>query len=224
MKLTSCAALAVLLATGPAFAGAGAPVPSKPEGGPPSGRPGAVLDEAKCKTAWSLTERQGDILSQDNAAPFIVNFQKLSASAADAGMWTGETHMPGISKQGRQQSNNPPSRWSDPVVLAAIERAFDATWPVIRAHEADNDKARIAELSMMLSHRLVELAADGVTDPQELRRVALETFPLAPPPVMPQKNAPRRFLKAASQGRIRRIYPTQPSSFALVLASCQARA
>jgi hypothetical protein len=79
-------------------------------------------------------------------------------------------------------SLDPPPSWSDPVVLAAIERAFDATWPVIRAHEAGNDKTRMAELSMALSHRLVELAADGVTDPKELRRLALETFPLAPPP------------------------------------------
>ena len=31
---------------------------------------------------------------------------------------------------------------------------------------------------MALSHRPVELAADGVTDPQELRNLALETFPL----------------------------------------------
>jgi hypothetical protein len=85
-------------------------------------------------------------------------------------------------------SFNPPPRWSDPVVLAAIEQAFDATWSVIRAHEAGNDKARIAELSMMLSHRLVELAANGVTDPQELRRLALETFPLTPPPLLPQKE------------------------------------
>jgi hypothetical protein len=78
-------------------------------------------------------------------------------------------------------SFDPPPSWSDPVVFAAIERAFDATWPVIRAHEAGNSKARIAELSMMLSHKLVELAADGVTDPQELRRLALETFPPTTP-------------------------------------------
>ena len=69
-----------------------------------------------------------------------------------------------------------PPNWSDPVVLTAIEQAFDTAWPVIRSHEAGNDKARIAELSMMLSHKLVELAADGVTDPHELRRMALETF------------------------------------------------
>jgi hypothetical protein len=83
-------------------------------------------------------------------------------------------------------SFRPIPNWSDPVLLAALERAFDATWPVIRAHEADNDKARMAELSMALSRRLVELAANGVTDPHELRRLALESFPLTPPPVLPQ--------------------------------------
>jgi hypothetical protein len=31
---------------------------------------------------------------------------------------------------------------------------------------------------MELSRKLVELAANGVTDAQELRRLALETFPL----------------------------------------------
>lgn len=65
--------------------------------------------------------------------------------------------------------DTPPS-WCDPLVL-------DATWPVIRAHEAGANKARMAELSMALSHKLVELAAKGVTDPQELRRLALEDFP-----------------------------------------------
>jgi hypothetical protein len=83
-------------------------------------------------------------------------------------------------------SFRPIPNWSDPVLLAALERAFDATWPVIRAHEADNDKARMAELSRALSRRLVELAANGVTDPHELRRLALESFPLTPPPVLPQ--------------------------------------
>jgi len=44
-------------------------------------------------------------------------------------------------------SQNPAPNWSDPEVLTALERAFEATWPVIRAHEAGEDKARIAELS-----------------------------------------------------------------------------
>jgi hypothetical protein len=72
--------------------------------------------------------------------------------------------------------DTPPS-WSDPILLASIERAFDAIWPVLRAHEAGANKARMAELSMALSHKLIELAAEGVTDPQELRRSALEAFP-----------------------------------------------
>jgi hypothetical protein len=69
----------------------------------------------------------------------------------------------------------PPS-WADPIVLVSIERAFDATWPVIRAHEAGANKARMNELSMALSHKLIELASEGITDPQELRRLALEAL------------------------------------------------
>jgi hypothetical protein len=79
-------------------------------------------------------------------------------------------------KECEEQPDGSPPTWSDPVVLAAIERAFDATWPVIRAHEAGSNKARMAELSMALSHKLIELASEGVTDPQELRRLALEAF------------------------------------------------
>jgi|RhiMetdeSRZDD1v2_1073273.scaffolds.fasta_scaffold247208_1 hypothetical protein len=73
-------------------------------------------------------------------------------------------------------SLEPPPSWADPIVLASIERAFDATWPVIRAHEAGANKARMNELSMALSHKLIELASEGITDPQELRRLALEAL------------------------------------------------
>ena len=69
-----------MLGAGTAFAGAGAPIPEKPEGGPPSGRPGAVLDETKCKSVWSLTEREGDTLAKDKAAPFIVNFEMVDTN------------------------------------------------------------------------------------------------------------------------------------------------
>ena len=79
-------------------------------------------------------------------------------------------------KECEEQADGSPPSWSDPVVLAAIERAFDATWPVIRAHENGANKARMVELSMALSHKLIELVSEGVTDPQELRRLALEAF------------------------------------------------
>jgi hypothetical protein len=80
MKLAIVTTLTVMLSAGSALAGAGAPVPEKPEGGPPSGRPGAVLDPDKCKAVWSLTEREGDTLSQDKAAPFIVNFTMVDTN------------------------------------------------------------------------------------------------------------------------------------------------
>jgi hypothetical protein len=70
-------ALAMLMGAGYAFAGGGAPVPPTPQGGDPSGRPSAVLDDAKCQTVWSLTEREGDVLSEDKASPFIVNFNMV---------------------------------------------------------------------------------------------------------------------------------------------------
>jgi hypothetical protein len=79
MKLATVTALATLLSAGYAFAGGGAPVPPVPEGGAPSGRPSAVLDEAKCDSIWNMTEREGDILSEGKAAPFIVNFKMVDS-------------------------------------------------------------------------------------------------------------------------------------------------
>jgi hypothetical protein len=77
MKLATVTALATLLSAGYTFAGGGAPVPPVPEGGAPSGRPSAVLDEAKCDSIWNMTEREGEILSEGKAAPFIVNFKMV---------------------------------------------------------------------------------------------------------------------------------------------------
>ena len=84
-------------------------------------------------------------------------------------------------KECDEQADGSPPSWSDPVVLAAIERAFHATWPVIRAHEAGAN-SRMAELRRALSHKLIEFASEGVTDLQELRRLALEAFPLESKP------------------------------------------
>ncbi len=80
MRTVTVASLAFLLGAGVALAGAGAPVPDKPEGGPPSGRPGAILDDTKCKAVWDMTEREGDVLVADKAAPFIVNFEMVDTN------------------------------------------------------------------------------------------------------------------------------------------------
>jgi hypothetical protein len=80
MRTVAVACLTFLFSAGTALAGAGAPVPEKPEGGPPSGRPGAILDDTKCKVVWGMTEREGDVLVADKAAPFIVNFEMVDTN------------------------------------------------------------------------------------------------------------------------------------------------
>jgi EF hand len=77
MKIATFAAAAVLLSSGYAFAGGGAPVPEGSQTGEPSGRPSAVLDSAQCQTVWKMASPNGDTLANDKAAPYIVNFQMV---------------------------------------------------------------------------------------------------------------------------------------------------
>jgi hypothetical protein len=77
MKLSTLAAAAVLLSSGYAMAGAGAPVPEGSQNPPPSGRPSAALDDAKCESAWKMASPNGDTLSKDKATPFVVNYEMV---------------------------------------------------------------------------------------------------------------------------------------------------
>jgi hypothetical protein len=77
MKLATFTAVAVLFSAGYAFAGGGAEVPKGSQSGEPSGRPGAVLDDAACQNVWKMASPNGDRTSGDKAAPFIVNFQMV---------------------------------------------------------------------------------------------------------------------------------------------------
>ena len=61
----------------------------------------------------------------------------------------------------------------------AIERAYDAVWSTLYAHMS-SDRDQSQELKIVLRQTLVALAANGITDPQELRRNALETTVLRP--------------------------------------------
>lgn len=58
--------------------------------------------------------------------------------------------------------------------LEALTQAFDATWVVVQARDPLRDFERDFELKTALSQKLMTLAADGVTDPIELREWALE--------------------------------------------------
>ena len=80
MKIAIFTGALFLITAGHALAGPGAGEP-KEAAVPTSGRPGAVLDEAKCASVWRLTERDGDTLSEDKAAPFIVNFKLVDANS-----------------------------------------------------------------------------------------------------------------------------------------------
>jgi hypothetical protein len=59
-----------------------------------------------------------------------------------------------------------------------MKRAFDAAWAVLRAHETDDDNERKRDLSILLSQTLVALAAEGVTDAEQLPNIALQRMPL----------------------------------------------
>jgi hypothetical protein len=67
----------------------------------------------------------------------------------------------------------------DPKMLAVMEQAFNATWAVLEAHDVSHDEAKKNELRMALSRIIVALVADGVTDPDWLRKSALERLPLS---------------------------------------------
>jgi len=68
---------------------------------------------------------------------------------------------------------SPQNPFDDPKLLTALAQAFESTWLVMQTREPPLDADRATELSVEISRKLVELAADGVTDPAQLRRLAL---------------------------------------------------
>jgi hypothetical protein len=76
-------------------------------------------------------------------------------------------------------SPNPRLDGYDPKTLEAVRQAFDETWIVLQARDPCRDFERDYELKTALSLKLKALAADGVTDPIELREWALESLLLS---------------------------------------------
>ena len=68
----------------------------------------------------------------------------------------------------------PQSNPYNPKTLEALTQAFEATWVVVQARDPFRDFERDFELKTALSQKLMTFAADGVTDPIELREWALE--------------------------------------------------
>ena len=60
--------------------------------------------------------------------------------------------------------------------LAVMDQAFAVIWHVLREDDPFRDYAKDRELSIAIRHKLMDLAADGVTDPIRLRKLTLESL------------------------------------------------
>jgi hypothetical protein len=72
----------------------------------------------------------------------------------------------------------PTSIECDHPAIKAVEEAFDAAWAIIQTNEPDRDVRYDCERMTALSQKLAALVLDGVTDPAELRDLALAAWPL----------------------------------------------
>ena len=64
----------------------------------------------------------------------------------------------------------------DPKTLAAMDQAFAAVWHMLRADDPFRDYANDAELRIAIGKKLLNLVADGVTDPLRLRNLTVESL------------------------------------------------
>ena len=74
-----------------------------------------------------------------------------------------------------------PPRSSDDMILFALEQALREVWAVLKAHDPNEYLDKDGELQKAIADTQMALADSGVTDPQELRRRALENFHFKPP-------------------------------------------
>jgi hypothetical protein len=75
---------------------------------------------------------------------------------------------------------SPQNLFDNPKLVVELAQAFESVWLVMCAHEPLLEADRAKQLSIEISRKLVELAADGVTDPVQLRRLTLGSLPLSP--------------------------------------------
>lgn len=61
----------------------------------------------------------------------------------------------------------------EPKTLAAMDQAFAAIWNVLRADDPFRDYARDSALRRVIGQKLLDLMADGVTDPVRLRKLTM---------------------------------------------------
>jgi hypothetical protein len=75
-------------------------------------------------------------------------------------------------------SQNPQTAIYEPKTLAAMDQAFSAIWSVVKADDPFRDYANDSQLRLAIGRKLLNLVADGVTDPSRLRYITLGTLVL----------------------------------------------
>jgi hypothetical protein len=73
-------------------------------------------------------------------------------------------------------SQNPRLHIYDPKTLALMDQAFAVIWNQVRADDAFRDDAHDSELRLSIGQKLLNLVADGVTDPIRLRQLTAESL------------------------------------------------
>jgi hypothetical protein len=64
----------------------------------------------------------------------------------------------------------------DPKTLSVMDQAFAAIWHVLRVDDPFRDYANDSELRIAIGQKLLNLVADGVTDPVRLRKLTVESL------------------------------------------------
>ena len=75
-------------------------------------------------------------------------------------------------------SKNPRPDIYDPKTLAVMDQAFAAIWKDLKAGDPFRDYAKDGELRVAVGKTLLNLVADGVTDPIRLRKLTVESLSL----------------------------------------------
>jgi hypothetical protein len=82
----------------------------------------------------------------------------------------------------------------DSRTLAAMDQAFAAVWHMLRADDPFRDYAGDSELRKAIGKKLLNLVADGVTNPLRLRNLTLESvLPLRQRAMSPEAAPTKEF-------------------------------
>lgn len=71
---------------------------------------------------------------------------------------------------------NPRADIYDPKTLAAMDQAFAVIWKTLRTDDPLRQYSNQREPSNAIGHKLLNLVADGVTDPNRLRQLTVESL------------------------------------------------